>query len=107
MARSRLPLTVSEMTSSRDCTCEAERPLGALGLRLGAFHGIAWIGLEEIETDEELEEGRDAGEAGADGNERRFTAREADAVGKRRRHPAARPYRETSGGWPKKWRRVR
>ena len=32
-------------------------------------------------SDEELEERRDAGEAGADGNGRGFTTREADAMG--------------------------
>ena len=51
------------------------------GARLGAFHRIAGIGLEEIESDEELEEGRDAGETSADGYGGRFTAREADAMG--------------------------
>ena len=51
------------------------------GTRLGALDGIAGIGLEEIESDEELEEGRDTGETGADGYWGRFTARDADAVG--------------------------
>ena len=50
------------------------------GARLGAFHRIAGIGFEDIHADEELEEGRDAGEASADGYWRRFTPREADAM---------------------------
>ena len=51
------------------------------GTRLGALDGVAGIGLKQIESDEELEEGRDAGETGADGYGGRFTAREADAMG--------------------------
>ncbi len=51
------------------------------GTWLGALDGIAGIGLEDIHADEELEEGRDAGEASADGYGGRFTAREADAMG--------------------------
>ena len=51
------------------------------GARPGALDGIAGIGLEQIESDEELEEGRDTGETSADGYGRRFTAREADAMG--------------------------
>ena len=50
------------------------------GTRLGALDGIAGIGPHDIHANEELEEGRDAGEAGADGNGRRFTALEADAM---------------------------
>ena len=60
--------------------CSGEAAWGA-GTGLGALDGIAGIGLEQIKSDEELEEGRDAGEAGADGYGGRFTAREADAVG--------------------------
>ena len=48
-----------------------------------AFHRIAGIGFEDIHADEELEEGRDAGEASADGYGRGFTARDADAMGER------------------------
>ena len=51
------------------------------GTRLGALDGIAGIGPHDIHANEELEEGRDAGEPGADGYGRRFTAREADAMG--------------------------
>ena len=40
----------------------------------------AGIGLKQIESDEELEEGRDTGETSADGYWGRFTAREADAM---------------------------
>ncbi len=62
----RLPLRVSGMTWRSCCTWEAERPLGALGRGLGRSTGSQ--GLEaQIESDEELEEGRDAGEASADG----------------------------------------
>ena len=50
------------------------------GTGFGALDGIAGIGLEEVESDEELEEGRDAGEAGADGYGRGFATREADAM---------------------------
>ena len=50
------------------------------GARLGAFHRIAGIGLEQIESDEELEEGRDAGETSADGYWGRFAPGEADAM---------------------------
>ena len=50
------------------------------GTRLGAFHRIAGIGLEQVESDEELEEGRDAGETGADGYWGRFAPGEADAM---------------------------
>ena len=50
------------------------------GARLGAFHRIAGIGFEDIHADEELEEGRDAGETGADGYGGRFAPGEADAM---------------------------
>ena len=53
------------------------------GTRLGALDGIAGIGPHDIHADEELEEGRDTGEAGADGYWGRFTTGEADAVGER------------------------
>ena len=43
------------------------------GTWLGALDGIAGIGLEEIESDEELEEARDTGETSADGYWGRFT----------------------------------
>ena len=48
---------------------------------MGRSTGIAGVGIEDIDADEELEEGRDAGEASADGNGRGFTTREADAMG--------------------------
>ena len=50
------------------------------GARLGALDGIAGVGLEKVESDEELEEGRDAGKASADGYGGWFTTREADGV---------------------------
>ena len=52
------------------------------GTGLGSFHGIAGIGVEQIESDEELEEGRDAGEASADGYGGRFTARRGRCHGR-------------------------
>ena len=81
MARSRLPLTVSGMTWRSCCIWDAERPLGALGRGLGRSTGSQGLALRRSSLNEELEEGRDAGEPGADGYWRRFTAREADAVG--------------------------
>ena len=53
------------------------------GTRLGPLDGVAGIGPHDIHADEELEEGRDAGETGADGYGGRLTARKADAVGER------------------------
>ena len=51
------------------------------GTGLGALDGIAGISLDVDRClNEELEEGRDAGEPGADGYGGRFTAREADGV---------------------------
>ena len=51
------------------------------GTGLGAFDGIAGVSLHNIHANEELEEGRDTGETGADGYGGRFTTREADAMG--------------------------
>ena len=53
------------------------------GTRLGALDGVAGIGPHDIHANKELEEGRDAGETGADGYWGRFTARDADAMGER------------------------
>ena len=50
---------------------------------MGRSTGIAGIGPHDIHADEELEEGRDAGETGADGYGGRLTAREADAMSER------------------------
>ena len=59
------------------------------GAGLGAIHGVTGIGLEDIDADEELEEGRDAGEAGADGYGGGLATREADAMGEGEVRPEA------------------
>ena len=69
------------MTWRSCCIWDSGEAAWCAGTGLGALDGVAGIGLEEIESDEELEEGRDAGETGADGYGGRFTAREADAMG--------------------------
>ena len=74
MARSRLPLTGIGDDLEELLHLGCGEAAWCAGTRLGALHGIAGIGLEEIESDEELEEGGDAGETGADGYGRRFTA---------------------------------
>ena len=71
------------MTWRSRCIWDAERPLGGAGTRLGALDGITGVSLHDIHANEELEEGRDAGETGADGYGGRFTAREADAMSER------------------------
>ena len=83
MAMSLLPLRVSGMTWRSSLHLGCGEAAWCAGTGLGAFHGITGVDLHNIHADEELEEGRDAGETGADGYGRRFTAREADAVGER------------------------
>ena len=79
MARSRLPLTVFGDDLEELADLGSGEAAWCAGTRLGALDGVAGIGLEDIHANEELEEGGDTGETGADGYGRRLTAREADA----------------------------
>ena len=81
MARSLLPLTVSGMTWRSCCIWGAERPLGALGRGLGRSTGSQGLALRTSMRIRNLKKEEMTGETGADGYGRRFTAREADAVG--------------------------
>ena len=53
------------------------------GTRLGALDGIAGIGPHDIHADEELEEGRDTGETGADGYWRKVHGQRGRRRGRR------------------------
>ena len=75
MARSLLPLSCvrDDLEELLADSGDAERPLGAPGRGLGRSTGSQGLALRRSMSDEELEEGRDTGETGADGYGGRFT----------------------------------